>query len=221
MAPSREEGTPANRSNDGRREKSDRYEHDRRGQRRGSRGSNGVMDEDGAHDQKRGQKRKSYDSRGNDDRSKRQHTRSASPDWSDKRKGGQIRNREPPKGPRGYTNGTGGGRQGHRGGPPSGPRGYERDDMDLDEPKRKDPRDEHPINRVSAAWIPDVEIEEDDEMLQEVKQMMGFAGFKSSKNRKVPGNSKNYGVKKEKETQYRQYMNRVGGFNRPLSPSRE
>ena len=27
-------------------------------------------------------------------------------------------------------------------------------------------------------------------------------------------------VRKEKKTEYRQYMNRVGGFNRPLSPSR-
>lgn len=49
--------------------------------------------------------------------------------------------------------------------------------------------------------------------------MMGFAVFKSTKNTKVPGNDV-YMVRKEKKTEYRQYMNRVGGFNRPLSPSR-
>ncbi|KAL9609742.1 MAG: hypothetical protein Q9167_005512 [Letrouitia subvulpina] len=54
---------------------------------------------------------------------------------------------------------------------------------------------------------------------QAMRRMMGFATFKSTKNTKVPGNDV-YGVRKEKKTEYRQYMNRVGGFNRPLSPSR-
>ena len=53
----------------------------------------------------------------------------------------------------------------------------------------------------------------------EMKRMMGFGGFKSTKNTKVKGNNI-YGVYKEKKVEYRQYMNRVGGFNRPLSPSR-
>lgn len=49
-------------------------------------------------------------------------------------------------------------------------------------------------------------------------KMMGFSKFRSTKNTKVPGNDKNYGVRKVKKTEYRQYMNRVGGFNRLLSP---
>jgi hypothetical protein len=53
-----------------------------------------------------------------------------------------------------------------------------------------------------------------------MKRLMGFVGFKSTKNTKVPGNDKLYGVRKDKKTEYRQYMNRVGGFNRPLSPTR-
>lgn len=53
-----------------------------------------------------------------------------------------------------------------------------------------------------------------------IRKMMGFGGFRTTKNTKVPGNDV-YGVRKEKKTEYRQYMNRVGGFNRPLSPSRE
>ena len=52
-----------------------------------------------------------------------------------------------------------------------------------------------------------------------MRRAMGFVGFKSTKNTKVKGNNV-YGVYKEKKTEYRQYMNRVGGFNRPLSPSR-
>jgi U4/U6.U5 tri-snRNP-associated protein 3 len=52
-----------------------------------------------------------------------------------------------------------------------------------------------------------------------LRRMMGFVNFNTTQNKKVPGNQI-YGVRKEKKTEYRQYMNRVGGFNRPLSPSR-
>nr|POF17676.1 u4/u6.u5 small nuclear ribonucleoprotein 27 kda protein [Quercus suber] len=55
----------------------------------------------------------------------------------------------------------------------------------------------------------------EDELAQ-MSRIMGFAGFRSTKNTKVPGNDKNHGVSKVKKTEYRQYMNRVGGFNRPL-----
>jgi U4/U6.U5 tri-snRNP-associated protein 3 len=51
-------------------------------------------------------------------------------------------------------------------------------------------------------------------------KVMNFTEFKSTKNTKVPGNDRNYGVSKKKETKYRQYMNREGGFNRPLSPGK-
>lgn len=52
----------------------------------------------------------------------------------------------------------------------------------------------------------------------QMMRTMGFGTFRSTKNTKVPGNDKNFGVRKEKKTTYRQYMNRAGGFNRPLSP---
>ncbi len=58
-----------------------------------------------------------------------------------------------------------------------------------------------------------------DPEIAEMRRAMGFTGFKSTKNTKVKGNNVS-GVRKEKKTEYRQYMNRVGGFNRPLSPSR-
>lgn len=62
----------------------------------------------------------------------------------------------------------------------------------------------------------DVEV---DDGLAAMQEMMGFGGFGTTKNTKVVGN--NVGaVRKEKKTEYRQYMNRVGGFNRPLSPGK-
>jgi len=62
---------------------------------------------------------------------------------------------------------------------------------------------------------------EDDEVMmnKEMMQAMGFAKFKTTKNTKVAGNDKLYAVRKEKQMTARQYMNRPGGFNRPLSPS--
>ncbi|TKA39837.1 hypothetical protein B0A55_13705 [Friedmanniomyces simplex] len=59
---------------------------------------------------------------------------------------------------------------------------------------------------------------EDEEAL--LARIMGFQKFRSTKNTKVPGNERNYAVSKVKKAEYRQYMNRVGGFNRPLSPTR-
>lgn len=64
---------------------------------------------------------------------------------------------------------------------------------------------------------PTVSDEDDEEAL--LRKIMGFSTFRSTQNTKVPGNNI-YGVRKEKKTEYRQYMNRVGGFNRPLSPTR-
>lgn len=59
----------------------------------------------------------------------------------------------------------------------------------------------------------------EDDGMDAMQAMLGFGGFGTTKNQKVLGN--NVGaVRKEKKTEYRQYMNRVGGFNRPLSPSR-
>ena len=63
-----------------------------------------------------------------------------------------------------------------------------------------------------------VDANEDPETAQ-MRRLMGFADFKSTKNTKVKGNDVS-GIYKEKKTEYRQYMNRVGGFNRPLSPER-
>jgi U4/U6.U5 tri-snRNP-associated protein 3 len=62
---------------------------------------------------------------------------------------------------------------------------------------------------------------EDEDSDAEMQRVMGFKKFRTTKETKVPGNDKNWGVHKDKKTEYRQYMNRTGGFNRPLSPSRQ
>lgn len=70
------------------------------------------------------------------------------------------------------------------------------------------------------------DVDEDDELVVEddglsaMQAMMGFGGFGTTKGSHIPGNNTG-GVRKEKKTEYRQYMNRVGGFNRPLSPTRQ
>jgi U4/U6.U5 tri-snRNP-associated protein 3 len=64
------------------------------------------------------------------------------------------------------------------------------------------------------------EEEEEDSDDALLRRMMGFSTFKTTQNKKIPGNDVS-GVRKEKSTNYRQYMNRTGGFNRPLSPSRD
>ncbi|ROT42141.1 hypothetical protein SODALDRAFT_374504 [Sodiomyces alkalinus F11] len=66
----------------------------------------------------------------------------------------------------------------------------------------------------------DVDVEVDgDEDAMAMAAMMGFGGFGTTKGKKIVGNNVG-GVRKEKKSEYRQYMNRQGGFNRPLSPTR-
>lgn len=60
--------------------------------------------------------------------------------------------------------------------------------------------------------------EEDD--MAAMQAMMGFGGFGTTKDKRVAGNNAG-AVRKVKKTEYRQYMNREGGFNRALSPTRE
>lgn len=53
----------------------------------------------------------------------------------------------------------------------------------------------------------------------DIKSIMGFDTFNSTKNKHVVGIDC-YGVNLNQKVEYRQYMNRQGGFNRPLSPTR-
>ncbi|KTW28649.1 uncharacterized protein T551_02499 [Pneumocystis jirovecii RU7] len=60
------------------------------------------------------------------------------------------------------------------------------------------------------SWIDDI-----DRQTSQMAKMLGFSGFKTTHQQKVEGNDVG-AVYKVKPTKYRQYMNRRGGFNRPL-----
>lgn len=54
---------------------------------------------------------------------------------------------------------------------------------------------------------------------EQMQALMGFGGFDSTKGRPVEDNVQGAatgGIRKENKREYRQYMNRRGGFNRPL-----
>lgn len=74
--------------------------------------------------------------------------------------------------------------------------------------KKKQNLPERPI--ITAA---DLEGKTPDE--QEMMKMMGFCSFDTTKNKKVDGNDVG-AVHVILKRKYRQYMNRKGGFNRPL-----
>ncbi|KAI1214828.1 uncharacterized protein F4807DRAFT_9632 [Annulohypoxylon truncatum] len=83
-------------------------------------------------------------------------------------------------------------------------------------------RTETPNSYHGEAMDEDVDEEDvvvEDDGLSAMQAMMGFGGFGTTKGTHIPGNNAG-AVRKEKKTEYRQYMNRVGGFNRPLSPTR-
>lgn len=63
------------------------------------------------------------------------------------------------------------------------------------------------------------DLEVEDGGMDAMAAMMGFGGFGTTKGKQIAGNNMG-AVRKEKKTEYRQYMNRTGGFNRPLSPPR-
>ncbi|RAL02715.1 SNUT3/LISCH7 family protein [Aspergillus ibericus CBS 121593] len=105
--------------------------------------------------------------------------------------------------------------------PPRAPRGERRNDRRDQRAPTNGAADTKPVAKRSKD---EMDIDSDgpvgeDDFEEMMRRSMGFTKFRSTKNTKVPGNNV-YGVRKEKKTEYRQYMNRVGGFNRPLSPSR-
>ncbi|KAF8571152.1 hypothetical protein P879_01456, partial [Paragonimus westermani] len=65
-----------------------------------------------------------------------------------------------------------------------------------------------------APEVPDEPLTEEQ---QEMMRTLGFCNFDSTKGKHVIGNSI-YVANVTKQHKYRQYMNRRGGFNRPLDP---
>ncbi|XP_034935129.1 U4/U6.U5 small nuclear ribonucleoprotein 27 kDa protein [Chelonus insularis] len=81
-------------------------------------------------------------------------------------------------------------------------------DRDHSKPKHKVVTSERP--NITEADLQGKTPEEQDMM-----KIMGFCGFDSTKGKKVEGNDAG-GVHVILKRKYRQYMNRKGGFNRPL-----
>ncbi|KAF9912952.1 U4/U6.U5 small nuclear ribonucleoprotein [Linnemannia zychae] len=92
-----------------------------------------------------------------------------------------------------------------------------RDDDKDDRDDEKDRVKKGGEESEEAAEGADKPIEELTPEEQEARMMatMGFGGFDSTKGKKVAGADVS-GVDIKKQRQYRQYMNRRGGFNRPL-----
>ncbi|KAJ5882466.1 uncharacterized protein N7529_001138 [Penicillium soppii] len=102
--------------------------------------------------------------------------------------------------------------------PPRGPKGDRRDPRSRDDGRKANGAqavDQH-ADKMDVDFNSDAD---EDEIEAQMRKAMGFTRFRTTKNTKIPGNDI-YGVRKEKKIEYRQYMNRQGGFNRPLSPSR-
>ncbi|KAG0215125.1 U4/U6.U5 small nuclear ribonucleoprotein [Mortierella sp. GBA30] len=110
---------------------------------------------------------------------------------------------------------------------PRGSRRGHRDDMDMEDGeyrrKRDDSDDEDDKNRKKDrnmaangdVGTPDTPLEELSPEDEEARMMalMGFGDFDSTKGKKVAGADVS-GADIKKQRQYRQYMNRRGGFNR-------
>ncbi|CCG84411.1 protein of unknown function [Taphrina deformans PYCC 5710] len=82
-------------------------------------------------------------------------------------------------------------------------------------------RDSHRSRQVdgaqtsTSAQVDNGDPEDKDEEAQ-MAAMLGFGGFSTTKGEKVKGNAKGGVAKAAKRIEYRQYMNRPGGFNRAL-----
>ncbi|XGW21084.1 hypothetical protein V3C99_004220 [Haemonchus contortus] len=86
-------------------------------------------------------------------------------------------------------------------------RSRSRDRRGRDDRRRRDDRDKQKQEPISLDQLVNCE--------QDISALMGFTGFNTTKNKKVHVNYDG-AVKINKPRRYRQYMNRKGGFNRPL-----
>ncbi|XP_059094583.1 U4/U6.U5 small nuclear ribonucleoprotein 27 kDa protein-like [Tigriopus californicus] len=86
---------------------------------------------------------------------------------------------------------------------------------DEEREKRKREIQQESLRMVTTSEIPSEHLEGKTPDEIEMMRVMGFSGFTTTKGKKVEGNNTGevHVVLKRK---YRQYMNRKGGFNRPL-----
>ncbi|KAG0020190.1 Myotubularin- protein 14 [Entomortierella chlamydospora] len=177
-----------------------------------------------------GSDRRDYRDRGDrGDRSERDYRdRERDKDRSDRdtRRRRSSRSRSRSRSPYGSRRGGGGGGR-SRSRSPRSKRGRRDDDDKEDGEYRSSNKDSNKDRKGSdkksesgKGGGADEEMTAPDELSPEDEEarmmaLMGFGGFDSTKGKKVPGADVS-GADIKKQRQYRQYMNRRGGFNRPL-----
>ncbi|XP_015196099.1 U4/U6.U5 small nuclear ribonucleoprotein 27 kDa protein [Lepisosteus oculatus] len=84
----------------------------------------------------------------------------------------------------------------------------------LSPTRQKD--DKKDIKDVKEHQISEEDMQGKTEEEIEMMKLMGFSTFDSTKGKKCDGSVNAYAVNVSQKRKYRQYMNRKGGFNRPL-----
>ncbi|XP_040270357.1 U4/U6.U5 small nuclear ribonucleoprotein 27 kDa protein [Bufo bufo] len=82
--------------------------------------------------------------------------------------------------------------------------------------RRDDDKDGKDSKMVKEREMTAEELEGKTEEEIEMMKMMGFSSFDTTKGKKVDGSVNAYAINVSQKRKYRQYMNRKGGFNRPL-----
>ncbi|KAM8974708.1 U4/U6.U5 small nuclear ribonucleoprotein 27 kDa protein [Pelodytes ibericus] len=80
--------------------------------------------------------------------------------------------------------------------------------------RRDDEKDAKGAGKEREMTEEDLEGKTEDEI--EMMKLMGFGSFDTTKGKKVDGSVNAYAINVSQKRKYRQYMNRKGGFNRPL-----
>ncbi|KAF9932892.1 hypothetical protein FBU30_007051 [Linnemannia zychae] len=169
-------------------------------------------------DRDRGSRRDEYsryrDSRDRDrgDRDRDDRRRRSSRSRSPYRRSARSRSRSRSRSPRGSRRSYRDGRDDEEG---SYRRRREDDESDDDKDKDKHKKGDTTSDMPSVDTTTPLEEMTPEEQEARMMAMMGFGGFDSTKGKKVAGADVS-GVDIKKQRQYRQYMNRRGGFNRPL-----
>ncbi|XP_060578497.1 U4/U6.U5 small nuclear ribonucleoprotein 27 kDa protein-like [Ruditapes philippinarum] len=96
----------------------------------------------------------------------------------------------------------------------------DRSDSHRDRGRGRKPEEESDDDELIFLSVEKPPVSEEDlqnmpEDEQELMKVMGFSGFDTTKDKQVVGNE-HYSANICKKRRYRQYMNRKGGFNRPL-----
>lgn len=82
--------------------------------------------------------------------------------------------------------------------------------------RRDDEKKDSKDSKNKERQITEEDLEGKTEEEIEMMKLMGFASFDSTKGKKVDGSVNAYAINVSQKRKYRQYMNRKGGFNRPL-----